>query len=98
MNAKEMARRLTELEAADQARLFRVYSRVLDSLPTEAAACFVALVTRDRDEQGTEITPDEWPVVCRVEHLVQHDPEMRPGDLMGVPSDWMEVYGYGGHL
>ena len=91
-----MARRLAEMEAADQGRMMRVYARVLDCLPADERACFVAIIKRDRDEQGTQITPDEWPVVCRVEALVQRDPEMRPGDLMGIPADWMEAHGYGG--
>ena len=93
-----MARRLTELEAADQERMLRVYTRVLDTLPTDERERFVAMIKRDRDEQGTQITPEEWPVVCRVEGLVQRDPEMRPGDLMGIPADWIEAHGYGAPL
>jgi hypothetical protein len=98
MSYKDMARRLAEMEAADQHRLFRVYSRVLDALPADERACFVAFLKRDRDEQGTQATSDEWPAVCHVEHLVQRDREMRPGDLMGIPADWMEAHGYGAHL
>ncbi len=98
MSYKDMARRLTELEAADQERMLRVQTRAVDALPADEAERFVALIKRDRDEQGTQITPEEWPVVCRVEDLVQRDPEMRPGDLMGIPADWMEAHGYGEHL
>ncbi len=96
MSYTEMTRRLAAMEAADQERMFRVHSRALDALPADERERFIALITRDRDEQGTQIAPDEWPVVCRVEYLVQRDPEMRPGDLMSVPDDWMEAHGYGG--
>ncbi len=93
-----MSRRLEVLEADDQARKERVYERVLAQLGDADLECFVSFVKRQADDHATDATPEEWRVLCLVEHLTQADREMRPGDLMQVPAEQMHAYGYGDAL
>ncbi len=102
MTYREMARRLTELEATDRARQERVYERVLQRVRERYTAadrdCFIGFVKRHHAEPDTEITADERRVLCIVEALTLEDPDMRPCDLLGLPDEWMHEHGNGEHL
>jgi hypothetical protein len=94
MTHRDVVRRLAALEAVDKARQQRVYTRVAQQLAPAEWACFVAFVKRDGRYPGTTSTTAEQRVLCRVESLTRADPEMRPGDLLGVPYSWMKEHGY----
>ena len=92
-----MDKRLTALESKDQERQKRVYGRVLDCLSDDEFACFAAVVRRhNATAPGGDVyvSGDEKQVLCRVEALTLADPEIRPGDLMNIPREWMEECGY----
>ncbi len=77
------------LEAQDRARQERVYGRVMRQLTDAELECFCAVVQRV-PQPGSPVSDEEVRVLCRVERLTQADAEMRPGDLMNVPREWME--------
>ena len=98
MPPRDIARRLAALEAADQARMERVYDRVLQVLTDDELARFGAVLKRHQAATAAGdllyLSDDEKWTLCRVECLTQADPEMRPGDLMNIPQAWMEECGY----
>ncbi len=92
--SSSMDKRLAALEVKDQARMERVYTRVLGFLSDDEREHFFAVVKRHRADTQTWVSDDEKRALCHVEALTHADPEMRPGDLMNIPQAWMQEYGY----
>ena len=93
---RNLEHRLVALETTDQERQHRVYDRVLQALDDDALECFGAVVRRHNAAAfGSDVvvSDDEKQVLCHVEALTKGDPEMRPGDLMNIPLEWMQECG-----
>ena len=95
---RSMDKRIAALEASDRARMARVYDRVLQALSDDELERFGAVMKRHEAAAGdnalVSVSGEEKQALCRVEALTRADPEMRPGDLMHIPQEWMQEGGY----
>ena len=77
-----MARRLAEMEAAEDRRRERVYDRVLDQMTDTQITTFSAYVDRWEEDRNAVPTPAEWDALELVGVLLRADPEVRPSDYL----------------